>query len=644
MVFSSLLLASAMLPLQATAQTVETSEYIYIGFEAEDHVSKDERWVTTTPTTPTQELDPDPNHSDQAGGSTYLELLPDVRVTHDDDFGPPLAYWGRGGQGPGVEYLVDFPEAGRYYVHARAFSTGTEDNGMHVGLNGQWPDSGQRMQFCIAHHRAWWWGSAQRDAGGNGSCGMEKTIWLDVPTAGVHTVNVSAREDGFELDRLALIKDLSGNTRVCSPTTLTGIGCRNGSIESADDFVDLRVILSAEAIDADPDVEPPNPTEVVQGSNIKLNAIVENLDAFDTANDIVITLSPVPGDWNMIYVDPDCEAVGDEYKCTLDSLHPTAPNENETFLFTMQARVEGDIRIDASLLSADVDDSPANDVAATIVRVLPGVAPADQDTDISVTMDKDKADYETGDAVELSVVINNLGNFAANNVLFSLDPPVGLTLNAQSLPNECSSAGQVECSFTTIATLASEMFTLNFSSDDAGSYNLPASVSSSNDNNASNNQASSVVVVVEPTPPEETDTTGTLDGEVDGTTTGGTDTAGTSTAGATTSDSAGETTDGASTVESDTSGAATAGGTAGDTSAGSTDGDMTSATDGETIVENTDSGSTDSAGVDSGDTPAVAVNDSKSGAMAHWFILLMVLMCLTRLYGLHQRKLVAINK
>lgn len=627
MVFSSLLLATAILPLQAAAQTVETSEYIYIGFEAEDHVSKDDRWVTTTPSTPTEENDPDGNHSDQAGGSTYLELLPDVRVTHEDEFGPPLAYWGRGGQGPGVEYLIDFPEPGRYYVHARAYSTGTEDNGMHVGLNGQWPDSGQRMQFCIAHHRAWWWGSAQRDAGGNGSCGTEKTIWLDVPTAGVHTVNVSAREDGFELDRLALIKDLSGNTRVCSPTTLTGVGCRNGSIESADDFVDLRVILNAEELDADPDVEPPNPTEVVQGNSIKLTAIVENLDAFDTANDIVVTLSPVPGDWNMVYVDPDCTAVGDEYKCTLDSLHPTAPNENETFLFTMQARVDGDIRIDASLLSADVDDSPANDVAATIVRVLPGVAPADQDTDISVTMIKDKADYETGDAVELSVMINNAGNFAAKNVLFSLDPPAGLTLNAQSLPNECSFAGQVECSFTTIATSASELFKLNFIGDDAGSYTLPASVSSSNDNNASNNQASSVVVVVEPS--EETNTTGTLDGEVDGTvdgtvtttTTGGTTTGGTATdgaasAGATTSDNAGETSDGTSTVDSDTSGTATTGGTAGDTSAG----------------------------VDSGETPAVVVNESKSGAMAHWFILLMVLMCLTRLYGLHQRKLVAINK
>jgi len=199
---------------QAIAQTVQTNEYIYIGIEAEDHISKDDRWVLTDPSTPAILEDPDGNHSDGAGGSKYLELLPDVRVTHEDEFGPPTAYWGQPGQGPGAEYLVDIPEPGRYYVHVRAYSTGTEDNGMHVGLNGQWPESGQRMQFCSAAKRAWWWGSAQRDAGGNGSCGIEKSIWLDVPTAGVHTFEISAREDGFEIDRVALIKDLSNNTRV----------------------------------------------------------------------------------------------------------------------------------------------------------------------------------------------------------------------------------------------------------------------------------------------------------------------------------------------------------------------------------------------------------------------------------------------
>jgi len=170
-----------------------------------------------------------------------------------------------------------------------------------------------------------------------------------VAVLGVHTVSISAREDGFEIDRFALMKDLSGNTRVCEPVNLNGVNCRNGSIESADGFVDLRVRLFAEEVGADPEVEPPNPVEAVQGENIKLTANIENLDAFDTAHEIVLTLSPVPGDWNMIDMDNRCEVVGDEFECSLSELEPTAPNEFAAFEFTMQARLDGDFMKPGSL-------------------------------------------------------------------------------------------------------------------------------------------------------------------------------------------------------------------------------------------------------------------------------------------------------
>jgi len=238
------------------AQTVIESEYIYIGVEAEDAEYKNERWVLTEPGTPTLENDPDGNHSDQASGSQYLELLPDIRVTHDDPMGPPTAYWGQAGTGPDADYVVNFPEAGRYYVHARAYSTGTEDNGIHFGINGTWPVSGRKMQFCSAGKRAWWWSSAQRDAGGNGACGTEKTIWLDIEEPGEHTVSISAREDGFEIDRFALIKDLSNNTRICSPVNVYGVNCRNGSIGSADEIVDMQVRLRTELPDAGDEAQP----------------------------------------------------------------------------------------------------------------------------------------------------------------------------------------------------------------------------------------------------------------------------------------------------------------------------------------------------------------------------------------------------
>ena len=96
-----------------------------------------------------------------ASGRQFLRLLPDTRKTHDD----PLIHGENFSSEPGklavLNYRVEFPKAGRYYVWVRAFSTGTEDNGLHVGINGSWPEHGQRMQWCEGKH-GWRWECAQR--------------------------------------------------------------------------------------------------------------------------------------------------------------------------------------------------------------------------------------------------------------------------------------------------------------------------------------------------------------------------------------------------------------------------------------------------------------------------------------------------
>ena len=104
-----------------------------------------------------------------------------------------------------LTYRVVFSTPGRYYVHARAYSTGTEDNGVHVGVDDTWPASGRRIQWCSGKNR-WTWSSAQRDSGGS-ACGVEHTIFIDVPSAGEHLVQLSMREDGFELDKVILTLD-----------------------------------------------------------------------------------------------------------------------------------------------------------------------------------------------------------------------------------------------------------------------------------------------------------------------------------------------------------------------------------------------------------------------------------------------------
>ena len=160
------------------------------------------RWhVVSEREQPAAEPDGDPAHLAGASGGAYLEALPDTRRTHDDTLTRGENFSNEPGILAVLHYKVHFTNPGRYYVWVRAFSTGTEDNGIHVGLNGAWPDSGQRMQWCEGKY-AWRWESRQRTK--EQHCGVPGQIWLDVETPGVHEVLFSLREDGFEFDKFIL--------------------------------------------------------------------------------------------------------------------------------------------------------------------------------------------------------------------------------------------------------------------------------------------------------------------------------------------------------------------------------------------------------------------------------------------------------
>jgi hypothetical protein len=181
----------------------------FLEFEAEDFCSQTldavRKWYVIRPDTVLQGLqDPDENHAASASGQAYIECLPDTRVTHDDKLIRGENFANAPGQMAVLSYTVKFNTPGRYWVWASAYSTGTEDNGLHVGLNGTWPESGQRLQWCNGKHQ-WTWSSAQRVE--HNHCGFPKTVFLDVPSAGVHTFQISMREDGTEIDRFILVND-----------------------------------------------------------------------------------------------------------------------------------------------------------------------------------------------------------------------------------------------------------------------------------------------------------------------------------------------------------------------------------------------------------------------------------------------------
>ncbi len=180
-----------------------------VSVEAEDFAAQGladtRRWIRFDANSPQHSYaDSDVAHVEGASGGAYIELLPDTRTNHQEK----LVHGENFSNVPGVmavlSYPVYFSTPGRYYVWGRAFSTGPEDNGVHFGIDGAWPESSQRMQFCQGKHQ-WTWSSAQRRP--DDHCGKPLTLWLDVEAAGVRNVMVSMREDGFELDKFVLSLD-----------------------------------------------------------------------------------------------------------------------------------------------------------------------------------------------------------------------------------------------------------------------------------------------------------------------------------------------------------------------------------------------------------------------------------------------------
>ncbi len=165
---------------------------------ARQELTETRAWYLTAPgQIPQIEPDADPAHLAGASRGAYLEILPDTRRNHDE----PLRHGENFSNEPGklavLHYRVWFNKPGTYHVWARIYSTGTEDNGLHVGLDDQWPETGQRMQWTAKNR--WAWGSKQRTA--EVHTGVPGQLFLVIEKPGLHTISFSMREDGIEFDK-----------------------------------------------------------------------------------------------------------------------------------------------------------------------------------------------------------------------------------------------------------------------------------------------------------------------------------------------------------------------------------------------------------------------------------------------------------
>lgn len=180
----------------------------FLAVEAEDFHSQEldevRKWYRMDKDhTPKISPDIDEPHFSSASGGAYLEILPDTRTTHDDALARGENFSNKAGELGVLHYKVKINNPGKYYVWVRCFATGSEDNSIHVGLDGKWVDSGKRMQWCEGRNE-WTWASKQRTK--EEHCGIEKQIYLDIEEAGLHTISFSMREDGFEFDKWIIEK------------------------------------------------------------------------------------------------------------------------------------------------------------------------------------------------------------------------------------------------------------------------------------------------------------------------------------------------------------------------------------------------------------------------------------------------------
>ncbi len=159
--------------------------------------------ITSSQNAPVVKPDSDPAHVAGASGGAYVEILPDTRATHGDKLIQGENFSGAAGKMAVAYYKVHITTPGRFYVWVRSYSTGSEDNGVHVGLDGAWPASGQRWQ--TVQKRQWAWDCKQRTE--EQHTGVPMQLFLDIEKRGEHEIMFCLREDGFEMDKFVLARD-----------------------------------------------------------------------------------------------------------------------------------------------------------------------------------------------------------------------------------------------------------------------------------------------------------------------------------------------------------------------------------------------------------------------------------------------------
>lgn len=147
--------------------------------------------------------DEDKTHYKNCSNNSYVEILPTKKVPEKMIGGK--TFFPTPGESAILKYKVNFKSTGKYYVWVRGLSNHSHDNSIHVGLNGEWPNSGKALYWCPKDQGKWSWSSKQRMKTDDCTPNSER-IYINVTSTGIQSVEFSMREYGLEFDKFVLTK------------------------------------------------------------------------------------------------------------------------------------------------------------------------------------------------------------------------------------------------------------------------------------------------------------------------------------------------------------------------------------------------------------------------------------------------------
>lgn len=124
----------------------------------------------------------EPDYQAGFASGAALRALPDNGTEYiDTNFAPRL------------DYNVDFDLPGTYYVWIRGYSMDENDDSVHLGVDGTAYGSADRITFNARN--TWVWSGRSFD---------NSAATIDIPSAGIHTVNIWMCKDGLRVDKIVL--------------------------------------------------------------------------------------------------------------------------------------------------------------------------------------------------------------------------------------------------------------------------------------------------------------------------------------------------------------------------------------------------------------------------------------------------------